>query len=259
MTNLASKQFSPRVEHFLSFVGATPAAQYFWCFNSSYDAPYHNAIHVGLMLEDLINAIRIGAYKPSSKGELQAFAEAIIFHDFRHSMGLKKDPENIEIALEGYRSFLVLNPNWNDWPYSERSRMLIRASQYPYSNNGVDPEDEAVLLMRDIDLMSFYRFSNLYNYQNDGNESAIEVATRLIVGLWAESFSDMDWEEFVQKNIKFLWGATWQSDYGMKLAEHNQRHAMEAMRATLIHINPMNYDEEIRGFVMARRHQKKEI
>ncbi len=196
----------PESEALLRAMRIESAWHFHVAFNPSKSIPYHNATHVNLMLLDLSRMLA-REDSPLSWIEAVQLAVAAIFHDFGHSGGAKPDPENIEIALSGFRRYCLLERTLAGRMISEEPISIIRATEFPYqSANLKDPRIQA---MRDLDLMTIFHFLS---------PETADQALSQIEGLRLESFPTLERNDFCEISRRFLQTASWHTPYGQTQA-----------------------------------------
>jgi hypothetical protein len=195
-----TNKFSPAVEDLLDMLSLRFESQYFWLMNKSSRVPYHNAIHVNFMINDLILMAR---HENITLFDLKLLVETIIFHDFNHTAGISNDSENISRARAAYTNFST--QVGKKTTTTEIILTLINETQYPYV---VSEPSTLGKYLRDLDLMTMYHLSN--------SEETV-ICMEQMVGLWCEmkiSKPCLSWKAFCEGNIKFTQDTEFYTSFG---------------------------------------------
>lgn len=151
---------------------------------TSVDLPYHNKYHTACMIRE---CERLGVQHRLSRRDVGLLLTAAAFHDFNHSGGRAEDDENIRVAVEGFHIH-------TDLPSIYRGVVedVIRVTQYPFVMEPVGADESTTKMMqiiRDCDLMQSFMPTWFVH---------------VILGLRAESFSNVGFRELVRKNYEFV-------------------------------------------------------
>ena len=215
-------EFSPIVVRLINLTGLHKAADYYWIYNRSLSAPYHNSTHVDFMLQDLILMARATRM---TMLELTVLTTAVIFHDFNHTAGHMTDSGNIAIAKDDYREFAHYAQTHSRTIAVVTA--LIDSTQFPYVpaflNSSAMAEIDSWLktsgalmdlnglvdCIRDLDLMT------IFHMLDAGTER--DRCVSQYYGLYREirvSKPDLTLEQFITGNAQFLRDAKFSTAYG---------------------------------------------
>lgn len=114
-------------------------------YNVGNNNPYHNFYHTMTVVK---NIYYIGKSIDMDWDKLRLLVIAGIFHDFNHSAGKLKDPENISNAIDAFYQFTEETEE-----DSEFVSDMIKITQFPYNKEDVLNEYHKVI--RDADIMQF--------------------------------------------------------------------------------------------------------
>lgn len=115
--------------------------------STSNHAPYHNLFHVLCMIK---NCHLIAVSENLNPSEIRLLLIAVLFHDFGHSMGAKKDTENVKDAIKAFEKYSKESP-----AYNQKIIEIIKATEYPYVIDEKDLTFEQKVI-RDADLLQLF-------------------------------------------------------------------------------------------------------
>lgn len=180
------------------------AFKYIVLNNKSNIAPYHNFNHLLTVTSYCYrNAIR----ENLDKKEMKNLLLAAIFHDFNHSMGKKKDDENIKVVKKEIRKFID-SEKIEDVDLNEVDKILD-ATQYPYVLDNKDL-NLSQKIIRDSDLMQIFEYN--WIHQN-------------VFGLSSELKIDV--VDFLSSQRKFLENCEFQTDFCKKIKKERWKQVMK--------------------------------
>lgn len=166
--------------------------------NKSNSAPYHNLNH---LMTVTLGVYRLMNYEDLGKDfMIKEMLLAAIFHDFNHSAGKLSDDANILEAKKGIRNFIEQENIKVDILFIDS---VLDATQYPYI---IDDSELNIYqkIIRDADLMQLLEPNWIH---------------QCVYGLSQEM--NVDFEEFLQIQKKFLSGAKFNTDMGKQLQTLN--------------------------------------
>lgn len=114
-----------------------------WVENPSRNLPYHNNFHqasVALVADRMWSAI----HKENRPVERAALIMAAMFHDYRHSGGVKPDTNNIVTALRAIQP--LLSSNIENLVYE-----AVLSTEFPFVR---DPVSDVAKVLRDADILA---------------------------------------------------------------------------------------------------------
>lgn len=159
-------------------------------YNKSNNAPYHNMYHLLCVMK---NCFAIAKSEGYTNKEIRPLLIAALFHDFNHSMGKKKDSENVKEAIKEFLKYSEESKEDN-----EKIVAIIEATEFPYVIDKLNQEQK---IIRDADLMQI--FADNYFQQN-------------ILGL-AEEFSS-PLSKFLEGQTKFMDEVKFNTEYGKRIS-----------------------------------------
>ena len=138
---------------------------------------------------------------------------AALFHDFDHSGGKLKDSENIELALEALKEFLVTQVNFARVTISKSDlyddiKNIIVATEFPHLDIDLDILQK---IIRDADTMG----------------GIIDGWKSVVANLASEYNKSI--EEFIPTQIKFLDTVKFNTDYCNGLLKNNKEKIIEEL------------------------------
>jgi len=181
--------------------------------NKSNNAPYHNLHHMLTVMK----YCEAGARYHSLNGKIRAnLLVAALFHDFNHTQGEKSDKINVELAIEGVKTWYNSNA-LNSGVNLNKVVEIIKATEYPYVIEAVDLTLEQSII-RDADLMISLE-SDWMNNMIIGlmDEMKVKDIKKMIEGQrnfhgnikmcspWGQKVFISEWEK-VFKNLDMLHG-----------------------------------------------------
>lgn len=173
--------------------------------------PYHNLNH-------LLTVLKYSEYIAHGEGlyydrRLPLYLGAL-FHDVDHLGGAhKSDKENIARAIDAYTRFVDTTKEDISMETSNRTILVIEATEFPYREPHSSIEDKMKMIIRDADMMQQFE----YNW--------IMQAT---LGLAKES--GLSVKDFIPKQRHFLEEIQFLTKTGKKFKEQNWSRIMDEFR-----------------------------
>jgi hypothetical protein len=175
-----------------AFQTAQKALQLLATENPSNFLPYHNLQHHLTVAKYCLQGARAEGL---TETDTQNLLIAAFLHDFGHSGGAKTDAENVDLAIDTCREFLL----HNNFPLAEISKItdIIRATQYPYV---LEAESLNICqkILRDADLMQMYE-PTLFSMNISGLASEMKVSIPRSVQM------GLNFCQMMKKNLNTVW------------------------------------------------------